>query len=168
MKRTIISGLLIALAIILWNCSNDPGVTSPKGTNNPQALQGDEYPGDRLYTTTHEWIKVGEDSIAVVGITSYGLISLGTCTSGMIVENIDERIKKPLPGAKLTGSLTTKTMYVPVDGNLHSYNPLLDTNPSVVNSYPYTTGWVFKLYNIDYSQLGSLMTASEYIQYIGQ
>ena len=173
MNRTIAYlGTLALLIIAVAGCSNDSKVNSPneikQGDNN---LMTYNIPTDRYYTNTHEWIKVGAGDIAYVGITSYSAASIGTCSVCSEVEPMGDQIifrRPPKVITNLTASISNKSVYLPVDGILSAYNPTNSSNPSVITSDPYYTGWIFKLSHINASQLGDLMTASQYAAYIGQ
>ena len=174
-KLSILSaGITITLAFIFINftgCQDDqtssvltPGSAASTKSAKTQSI----YPNDRFYTESHEWIKVGEDSTALVGITEYSAAVLGVAEGSSEEEDIFITLPRKKKIAKITGTESNTKVYMPVSGVIDGYNPAAKSNPSLITSYPYSLGWIAKLSKISYSDLALLMNAGEYESYVRQ
>jgi len=111
-------------------------------------------PAELKYTPEHEWVRVGSDGTAEIGITDYAQGELGDVVY----------VELPKPGAALAaGSVvgeieSTKSvseLYSPVSGTVVEINQAAVEDPSVVNSDPYGQGWLLK---VDVASTGPLLT----------
>ncbi|MFM9443347.1 glycine cleavage system protein GcvH [Streptomyces acidiscabies] len=121
--------------------------------SNPQNLR---------YSKEHEWISPAEDGVATVGITEHAANALGDVVF----------VELPAVGAAVTagescGELeSTKSvseLYAPVDGEVTEVNPNVSEDPSLVNSEPFTGGWLFKVRVA--GEPDDLLSADEYTAY---
>ncbi|WP_251153015.1 glycine cleavage system protein GcvH [Cellulosimicrobium sp. Marseille-Q4280] len=115
-----------------------------------------QFPSHLQYTAEHEWIDGSEP--AVVGITSTAAEALGDIVY----------LELPEVGAEVTaGSVvgeveSTKSvseLFSPVTGTVTEVNQAAIDDPAVVNSDPYTDGWLFK---VDVTATGDLLSADAY------
>jgi glycine cleavage system H protein len=58
-------------------------------------------------------------------------------------------------------------IYSPVGGEVVAVNSELESNPSLVNTEPYNTGWLFKIKLSNPAEINSLKTAADYRSQIG-
>jgi len=123
------------------------------------------FPEQLKYTKEHEWIAI-EGNVATVGITEFAQGELGD----IIYVNIDT-IGKELSAEVVFGSVeavkTVSDLFLPVSGTLIEKNPLLDSQPELVNKDPYGDGWMIKMTIQDPSQLDSLLSVDAYKALIG-
>lgn len=121
-------------------------------------------PADYRYTNEHEWIHVVGDT-GVIGITDYAQHSLGDIVY----------VEAPQVGAAITAGESFGTVesvkavseiYAPVTGTVLEVNPTLANSPELVNSEPYTGGWLIKVQLGDPAQVEKLMNATEYDAFI--
>jgi len=126
------------------------------------------YPDDRFYTENHEWVKIGDQSVALVGITMYPLNFTGNIIDGEPLPS--KGGQTGIPGKKkvmtLVGELSFYDVEMPVYGDIDLFNPELDINPGIVNLDPYGAGWLFQISNFNIEELKNLMTADEYTAYV--
>ena len=61
---------------------------------------------------------------------------------------------------------TASDIYCPVAGEIVAVNTDLEADPSLVNTAPYTGGWIFKISLDDTSATESLMDATSYQDHI--
>mgnify|MGYP001553230360 CR=1 FL=1 len=117
-------------------------------------------PKDRKYTKSHEWIKV-DGNLVIVGITEHAQSELGDITY----------VELPGPGtaveqggdcAEIESVKAASDIYSPVSGTVAEVNDALEDAPEIVNESPYDKGWIFKLKDVDVSQLAALMDAAAY------
>jgi glycine cleavage system H protein len=66
---------------------------------------------------------------------------------------------------------TTSDLFMPITGKILEFNPSLDESegddPALINSDPYTEGWVIKIAIEDDAGIENLMTAEAYVDLIG-
>jgi glycine cleavage system H protein len=100
-------------------------------------------PRDFKYTTSHEWLKVGDDGLLWVGITDTAQTLLGD-----VVFVGDFELGAALEagqGAGVVESVKAAVdVYAPVAGELVAFNGELDDAPELLNARPFDT-WIFKL-----------------------
>jgi glycine cleavage system H protein len=120
-------------------------------------------PEDLYYATSHEWLKLGDDGIATVGISDYAQSELGDVVY----------VELPEPGSVVNAKdevsvvesvKTASDIYSPVSGEIIEVNEGLDENPESVNSGPYDEGWLFKIRLSNGAELDELLSAEEYIE----
>ena len=123
------------------------------------------FPEQLKYTKEHEWIAI-KGNVATVGITEFAQGELGD----IIYVDIDT-IGKELSAEVVFGSVeavkTVSDLFLPVSGTLIDKNPLLDSQPELVNKDPYGDGWMIKMTIQDPSQLDSLLSVDAYKALIG-
>ncbi len=123
------------------------------------------FPEQLKYTKEHEWIAI-KGNVATVGITEFAQGELGD----IIYVDIDT-IGKELSAEVVFGSVeavkTVSDLFLPVSGTLIEKNPLLDSQPELVNKDPYGDGWMIKMTIQDPSQLDSLLSVDAYKALIG-
>lgn len=125
-----------------------------------------DFPDDRRYTKEHEWIKLEDDSTAVVGITDFAQGELGDV---VFVELEPEGSE--FDAGEAFGTVeavkTVSDLFMPVSGRIAAINDELEATPELVNESPYGDGWMVKLTIDDSSDLEGLMTAAEYADMVG-
>ena len=123
------------------------------------------FPEQLKYTKEHEWIAI-EGNVATVGITEFAQGELGD----IIYVDVDT-IGKEMSAEAVFGSVeavkTVSDLFLPVSGTLIEKNPLLDSQPELVNQDPYGDGWMIKMTIQDSSQLESLLSVDAYKALIG-
>ncbi|VVJ20018.1 Glycine cleavage system H protein [Amycolatopsis camponoti] len=100
-------------------------------------------PENLQYTKEHEWLSV-EDGVATVGITAFAAESLGDIVF----------VQLPEAGATITAgevfgevesTKSVSELYAPVSGEVAEVNGTTADTPEVINSDPYTEGWLLKV-----------------------
>jgi glycine cleavage system H protein len=123
------------------------------------------FPENLRYTKEHEWISV-DGNVATVGITEFAQGELGD----IIYVDIDS-IGKSFDADAVFGTVeavkTVSDLFLPVAGTISEKNPLLDSQPELVNQDPYGDGWMVKMTLSDPSQIDGLMDAAAYKALIG-
>ena len=117
-------------------------------------------PTDRVYSESHEWIKV-EGEVATIGLTTFAVDQLTDVT---FVEMLaPETVLEPGDSVGEVESVkTTSDIYSPVGGEIMEVNDALADNPEMVNSDPYGDGWLVKVKIEDQGTLGDCMDAAAY------
>lgn len=123
------------------------------------------FPEQLHYTKEHEWISI-DGNVATIGITEFAQGELGD----IIYVDI-ETIGKELTADAVFGSVeavkTVSDLFLPVTGTITEKNPLLDSQPELVNQDPYGDGWMIKMTVSDASQLSGLLDVHAYKALIG-
>ncbi|GAA3836507.1 glycine cleavage system protein GcvH [Nocardioides panacisoli] len=121
------------------------------------------YPEDLSYTEEHEWLRdPGEapDSVRI-GITDYAQEALGDIVYVSLPE-VGTTVEAGSPCGELESTKSVSDVYAPVSGEVVARNETLDATPELVNSDPYSGGWLFEVVPSDRGQLGGLMDAATY------
>ena len=123
------------------------------------------FPEQLHYTKEHEWISI-DGNVATIGITEFAQGELGD----IIYVDI-ETIGKELTADAVFGTVeavkTVSDLFLPVTGTITEKNPLLDSQPELVNQDPYGDGWMIKMTVSDASQLSGLLDIHAYKALIG-
>ena len=122
-------------------------------------------PDDLRYAETHEWIR-SEGGIATIGITDHAQAEL---TDIVYVElpQVGTALEAKQAVAVVESVKAASDIYSPVSGEVVEVNAELESNPALVNTDPYTSGWLFKVKLSDPQEVASLKTAAEYSIQIG-
>lgn len=123
-----------------------------------------KIPEDLLYSKEHEWVRV-KDNVAEIGITDYAQNSLGDIVYIDGPEN-DIEIEANSVVATIESVKAVSDIYAPVSGKVVEVNESLQDNPALVNTDPYSNGWLFKVNVSQSSQIESLLNASQYADFL--
>lgn len=123
------------------------------------------FPENLRYTKDHEWISL-DGTTATIGITDFAQRELGD------IVYIDISAKgKALAAEEIFGTVeavkTVSDLFLPLAGTITQTNPLLDTQPELVNNDPYGDGWMVKMTVADAADFEKLMTAEAYTASVG-
>ncbi len=117
-----------------------------------------QFPEQLKYTTTHEWVKQGEDGLIWVGITDAAQDMLGD-----LVFVGDVKVGQTLKAGQMAGVVESvkaaSDIYAPVDGEVVAFNDTLEAEPQKLNSGPYDA-WIFKMKSA--TPLDGLLNAEKY------
>ncbi|WP_454042163.1 glycine cleavage system protein GcvH [Cellulosimicrobium sp. Marseille-Q8652] len=115
-----------------------------------------QFPSHLQYTAEHEWIDGSEP--AVVGITSTAAEALGDIVYLELPEVGTEVTAGSVVG-EVESTKSVSELFSPVTGTVTEVNQAAIDDPAVVNSDPYTDGWLFK---VDVTATGDLLSADAY------
>jgi glycine cleavage system H protein len=121
-----------------------------------------EVPKDLLYTPEHEWIRV-DGKNAVIGITQFAQEQLGDIVFVELPE-VGSQLEKESPFGVVESVKTVSDLYAPASGKVTKVNKDLETNPEIVNSEPYKTGWIVEIELSDEADLESLLDPDAYTE----
>ncbi len=118
-------------------------------------------PANLRYTKEHEWISL-EGNVATIGITDFAQGELGD------IVYIDIASKgKSLNADEVFGTVeavkTVSDLFLPVNGTVTEINPILESQPELVNSDPYGEGWMIKMTVDNIEDADTLLTADAYL-----
>jgi glycine cleavage system H protein len=113
-----------------------------------------------LYTKDHEWLNI-EGNTAYVGISEFAAHELGDIVY-IEVETVGEILDKGESFGTIEAVKTVADMYMPVSGEILEFNPLLESQPEMINQDAYEKGWIIKIRITDPEEVGMLMNAATY------
>lgn len=117
-------------------------------------------PENLMYTKDHEWIRI-EGEEAYVGITDFAQGELGDIVF-VEIETEGENLAQGDTFGTIEAVKTVSDLFMPVGGEVMEFNTALEDSPELVNKDPYGDGWLIKISISDASELGGLLTATEY------
>ena len=123
-------------------------------------------PEDLKYAETHEWVRI-DKTIGTIGITDHAQAEL---TDIVYVElpQVGAKVTAKQPAAVVESVKAASDIYSPVSGEVTEINSELESTPGLVNSGPYTEGWLFKVRLEEGADLSELKDAAAYTAQIGQ
>ncbi|WBQ04438.1 glycine cleavage system protein GcvH [Kribbella sp. CA-293567] len=119
-------------------------------------------PAHLKYTAEHEWLDLDGD-IATIGITAFAADALGDVVyvdlpaTGTIVTAGEAC-------GEIESTKSVSDLFAPVDGEVVETNEAVASEPGVLNTDPFQSGWLFRL---KVSDLGELLDAAAYESLIG-
>jgi len=120
-------------------------------------------PEDLYYAASHEWLKLGDDGIATVGISDFAQSELGDVVYVELPE-VGSDVNAKDEVSVVESVKTAADIYSPVSGEIVAVNDSLDDSPESVNSGPYDEGWLFKIKLNNEAELDELLSAEDYIE----
>ena len=117
-------------------------------------------PAELEYTKDHEWVRIEGDE-AVVGITDFAQSELGDIVF-VEIETEGETIDKEEVFGTVEAVKTVSDLFMPLSGEILTFNPDLEDAPETVNSDPYGAGWMIRIKLSDASELDGLLSADDY------
>jgi len=124
------------------------------------------FPAALKYTKDHEWIKI-EGNIATIGITEFAQRELGDIVY-IDIPSVGKEISKEEVFGTVEAVKTVSDLFMPLDGTVTEINPILDSQPELVNSDPYGQGWMVKVTLKDVAEAEALLSADDYKAIIGE
>lgn len=124
-----------------------------------------ELPNDLLYTKDHEWVRLQDDDMALVGITDYAQESLGDITFLEFPE-VGTAFESGDVFGVVESVKAASDLYMPVSCEVVEVNHTVDEAPELVNQDAFGDGWLLKIRLIDKLQLEKLMKSEEYASII--
>ena len=123
-------------------------------------------PADLKYTKDHEWIRLESDGSVTVGITEFAQGELGDIVY-VEIETEGETLDQEEVFGTIEAVKTVSDLFMPISGEILSFNIELEGAPETVNANPYSDGWMVKIKPSDGSQLESLLSADDYMSLVG-
>ncbi len=124
------------------------------------------------YTKDHEWIKF-EGNLARIGVTDYAQKQLGDIVYvelpeiGKSVRQATEPKTKEMELGAVESIKAVSAIYSPLSGTVKETNQALQDRPELINTSPYTEGWICVLEpnNLE-AERGSLLTPDAYATFL--
>jgi len=118
-------------------------------------------PTELKYTASHEWVRAEGEGVYSVGITEHAQELLGD----MVFIDLPEVGISFDAGDDCAVAESVKAasdIYAPISGEIVAINDELEGAPELVNSAPYSEGWLFRIKASDEAQIAGLLDAAAY------
>lgn len=126
-----------------------------------------DIPSNLKFSKTHVWLEdLGENNYRV-GITNFAQDELGDI---VFVESPEEgrEYDQGDECVVVESVKSTSDIYCPLSGIITEINSELNDTPDLINSEPYSEGWIFILKANDDSELNELIDANSYYELINE
>ena len=122
-------------------------------------------PTDLRYATSHEWVRLAGDT-ATVGISDHAQAEL---TDVVYVElpKIGSAVKAGQQVCVVESVKAASDIYAPVAGTVSAVNDALSGNPALLNTAPYSDGWIFQLSGVSADEVAALLSPEDYQKQTG-
>ena len=117
------------------------------------------------YTKTHEWVRVGSGSEAVIGVSDYAQHTLSDVVF-VDLPAVGKELRRETACMVIESVKAAEDVFAPVSGTVTARNELLAKQPELVNSDPFGEGWLLRVKLSDAKELDSLMDAAAYQAYV--
>lgn len=121
-------------------------------------------PAELKYTKDHEWTKIEGDTV-VIGITDFAQSALGDIVFVELPE-----VGKTLAAHQTFGVVesikSVSDLYSPISGTVVEVNSGLQNTPELCNAEPYGSAWMIKVKLSNTQEVNSLLSASDYQNYL--
>lgn len=115
---------------------------------------------DLKFTLTHEWLQKGQDEVTV-GITEHAQELLGDMVYVELPE-IGAVVKAGEELGVVESVKAASDFYAPISGVVIAINEAVVENPALVNSAPYSEGWLVKIKPSQLNEIDSLLNDDQY------
>ena len=117
-------------------------------------------PDGLRYTRQHEGVLIDGES-ARIGITDLAQDALGNIVHVQLPA-VGQSVRSGASVVEVESSKSVSDIYSPVSGSVVLVNESLATEPGLVNSDPYGSGWLYEVQMSYDETLEGLLTAIEY------
>lgn len=119
------------------------------------------------YTQEHEWVlRTGEDTVRI-GITEYAQQQLGDVVFVQLPD-VGDKVDAGSGIGEVESTKSVSDIYAPVAGEVVARNDQLDDQPELVNSQPYSEGWMVEIKLTDPAAPDQLLDEDAYRNLIDQ
>lgn len=117
-------------------------------------------PSELRYTKDHEWARKEGEHI-VIGITDHAQSELGEIVF-VEIETEGENLEEGEVFGTIEAVKTVSDLFMPLSGEVVSFNDELESSPELVNADPYGKGWMIKILPDNAEDYDGLMSSEEY------
>ncbi|MBM7115375.1 glycine cleavage system protein GcvH [Archangium primigenium] len=117
-------------------------------------------PENLKYTQEHEWIRA-EGNRLVVGITDHAQQTLGDVVY-VELPKVGATVEMGAPFGTVESVKAVSELFMPVSGKVVKVNEEVVEDPELVNTDPYSDGWLIEIEPTDSKQVGELLDAAKY------
>ncbi|HIF24880.1 MAG TPA: glycine cleavage system protein GcvH [Micavibrio sp.] len=121
---------------------------------------------DMKYTKDHEWIKIEDGNVAVIGITEFAQDALGDLVFVELPE-MGASVSKGDDFAVVESVKTAAEVYTPVTGEVVAINDNLEGDAELIKK-SIDEGWIAKIKMTDESEIADLMDKAAYDKFLAE
>lgn len=116
------------------------------------------------YTSEHEWLKIEDGNVVVVGITEFAQDALGDLVYVELPE-VGRKVKKGDDFAVVESVKTAAEVYTPVTGEIVAINDNLSGDPELIKK-SMDAGWIAKIRMDNPAEIANLMDRAAYDDFL--
>ena len=145
--------LSIIISAIVFIRRKQKGSIPSASINAPHIFNEDSVivPGGLYFDKTHTWVFMETDGVVKIGIDDFLQHITGPVTR-IEMKNPGEKIKKGDLFLSIIQKGKQLNIYAPISGTILEQNKVLIANSSVINSSPYSDGWVYMIEPANWSR----------------
>ncbi len=121
-------------------------------------------PDDIKYHRDHSWVRV-EGKRATIGISDFAQQQLGDIVYVDLPE-VDTEVDADSELSEIESTKATSPVVSPITGTVVEVNEDLADSPEIINEDPYGNGWLVVVEMSDPTEVGDLMSKSEYEKFL--
>jgi glycine cleavage system H protein len=125
-----------------------------------------EYPEDLKYSREHEWLRV-QGEFGTIGITDFAQDQLGDVVY-VDLPAVGTEVKLMEKCGEIESVKAVSDLYSPASGQVTRRNEQLIEHPELVNTSPYSDGWLIEVRLSDPTEAERLLTVEEYKELTAQ
>lgn len=118
-------------------------------------------PENLQYVKTHEWVEMGNDKTARIGLTDFAQDALGELVFVNLPE-VGDALTAGETFADVESVKAVSDVYSPVSGVVKAVNSALEDAPEAINEDPYAA-WLVEVEEITGQE--EMLSASEYVAF---
>ncbi|MFD0950542.1 glycine cleavage system protein GcvH [Paraperlucidibaca wandonensis] len=119
-----------------------------------------QLPAELKYAASHEWARLDGD-VVTVGITDHAQDALGDLVF-VELPTVGDVVSAGQEAGVVESVKAASDIYAPVSGEIIAINEALVDAPEIVNTEPYTGGWLYQIKITDAAELDELLSAEAY------
>ena len=124
-----------------------------------------DLPQDLLYSEEHEWVRANDDGTALIGITDFAQEQLGDIVY-LSLPKAQSAVTQFGRIGEVESVKSVSDLFSPVSGEVVEVNQEALDHPERINEDPYGQGWLFKVRLGSADELGKLLSAAQYEQFL--
>ena len=113
------------------------------------------------FTESHEWVRLEDDNIGLIGLTNYAQAELGDIVF-VDLPTVGKHVAINDPIAVIESVKVASDINAPISGTIIAVNERLSSAPQLVNESPDTNGWLLRIKLDHPAQLEALMNKDTY------
>jgi glycine cleavage system H protein len=120
----------------------------------------------RYFSEDHVWADVDEDK-ATIGITPFASDELGDINF-VELPDVGVPVVQGEPVCVIESVKTASDVLSPLSGSIVEVNARLEDEPELVGTAPDSDGWIFRIEEVQKSELDALMAEEQYEVYTAE
>lgn len=113
------------------------------------------------YSKEHTWINKVDDEEALIGITEFAQSELGEIVF-VDLPAVGSSFNKDQVFGSVEAVKTTSDLFMPVGGKIIAINEKLANEPALLNTAPFTEGWLIKIRLENPDEIRDILSSDDY------